>query len=92
MNRKLVFLVAAAAFLQPAVALAQGQSLASLGLKCSDFQKNDDGTWSPTHTVTLPTGGARISLSKKDILGPKPMAGLPLGTMINSECLKPASP
>lgn len=88
MTRKLIFLAAAAALIQPTVVLAQSTppALASFGLKCSDFQKNDDGTWSPSRTVTLPTGGARLSLSKKDIIGPSPVAGVPLGVMINREC------
>jgi hypothetical protein len=87
MKRKLIFLVGAAAFIQPAVVLAQGQSLASVGFKCSDFQKNQDGTWSPTHTVTLPAGGARISLSPKDSIKPgASVAGYPLGALLDAGC------
>lgn len=87
MKRKLIFLVAAAALMQPTIVLAQSASLASLGLKCSDFQKNQDGTWSPTHTVAIPAGGARISLSPKDSIRPgASTAGVPLGATLNSEC------
>ncbi len=86
------FLVAAAALMQPTVVLAENTpSLVSLGLKCSDFQKKDDGTWSATHMLTIPAGGARMSVSPKDILGPTTsIAGQPLGTMVNIECDKPA--
>lgn len=86
MKHKLIFFIVAAALLQPAVVFAQGQSLTSLGLKCSDFHKNEDGTWSPAHMVSLPAGGARISLSPKDIVGPAPVAGISLGAMLNAGC------
>jgi hypothetical protein len=87
MKHKLIFLVAAV-LVQPTVVLAQTQSLASVGLKCTDFKKNDDGTFSPTRTVSLPAGGARISLSPKDVVGPAPVAGFPLGAVINAQCNK----
>jgi hypothetical protein len=91
MQRKVLFLIAAAAFLQPSLAFAQAQSLVSLGLKCADFQKNEDGTWTPTHTLSFPAGGGRMTLSKKDILGPTTfIAGYHLGAMVNAECLTPA--
>jgi hypothetical protein len=86
MKNKLIFFAVAAALLQPAAVFAQAQSLTSLGLKCSDFHKNDDGTWSPTHIVSLPAGGARLSISPKDIIGPAPVAGIPLGAMLNAGC------
>jgi hypothetical protein len=87
MTRKLIFFVVAVTLIQPTIVLAQNQSLASLGLKCSDFQKNQDGTWSPTHTVTIPAGGARMSLSPKDSIHPGgSMAGLHLGAALDSEC------
>jgi hypothetical protein len=86
MKRKLIFL-AAAILIQPTIVLAAGQSLASIGLKCSDFQKNPDGTWSPTHMVTVSAGGAKISFSSKQIIGPDTRAAAyQLGVMVNIEC------
>jgi len=86
MNYKLIFLVAVAS-IQPTIVFAAGQSLASIGLKCSDFQKNEDGTWSPTHMVAVSAGGAKISFSSKQIIGPDTRAAAyHLGGMVNTEC------
>lgn len=87
MKREFIFLVTAA-LIQPTLAFAQKQqALATIGLKCADFHKNDDGTWSAVHTVTVPAGGTRFSISPKQILGPDTrVMAYPLGVMVNTEC------
>jgi hypothetical protein len=58
----------------------------TVALTCLDFRKNADGTWSPTHDITM--GNARLTKSnvykKGDVV-----AGLPIVEALEESCVRP---
>jgi hypothetical protein len=58
-------------------------TLASLNLSCSDFHDNQNGSWSPTHPISI--GGATVGPGAS--FGPGVIiAAVPLAALLNKEC------
>jgi hypothetical protein len=58
-------------------------TLASLNLTCSDFKQNGDGSWSPTHPITIV--GAKLGPGSHLVEGTV-IGGAPIATLLNKEC------
>jgi hypothetical protein len=61
-------------------------SLDGPGLTCADFRRNDDGSWSPTHTLLVGT----VAMSPASHFQPgMKVFGSDLATTLNTKCLPP---
>jgi hypothetical protein len=56
-------------------------------LTCDDFQRNTDGTWSPTHEVAVRRSGLIVTLKPGETYGEgSTIIGLPLADMLDKQC------
>lgn len=67
---------------------AQAQSKATANsLTCSDFQRNPDGAWTPSHVITLRRQGLIVTLKPGEVFGAgTTIIGLPLADMLDKQC------
>jgi hypothetical protein len=67
---------------------AQAQSKATANsLTCSDFQRNPDGVWTPSHVLTLRRPGLSVTLKPGEVFGAgTTIIGLPLADMLDKQC------
>jgi hypothetical protein len=67
---------------------AQAQSKATANsLTCSDFQRNPDGAWTPSHEITLRRQGLIVTLKPGEVFGAgTTIIGLPLADMLDKQC------
>jgi hypothetical protein len=56
-------------------------------LTCNDFQRNTDGSWSPTHDLTIRRAGLIVTIKPGESFGPGvTIIGLPLADMLDKQC------
>jgi len=61
--------------------------LKTLNFTCTDFHHNADGTWSPTHPVTI----NNMPINPKEYFSNKlKFGGVRLGAVLDKECGPPA--
>lgn len=62
-------------------------TLSSMSLSCIDFKQNSNGSWTPTHTVTIfsDKGTLKLTPSMKFVLG-TPVGGIDIAEILWREC------
>ena len=67
---------------------AQAQSKATASsLTCTDFQRNPDGAWTPSHEITLRRQGLIVTIKPGEVFGAgTTIIGLPLADMLDKQC------
>jgi hypothetical protein len=85
-----VALVARMAFAEPAASPtpADQPTLASLNLSCSDFKRNENGSWSPVHAVTITAeDGTGVKMGPSTSFGGRTVFGkVRLAAVLKKEC------
>jgi hypothetical protein len=58
-------------------------------LKCSDFNHNSDGTWSPVHDVTINYPNGNVSVGPDLKVDQYGYMGMPLAQLLAKQCGSP---
>jgi len=63
-------------------------TLASLNLSCSDFKRNENGSWSPVHAVTITAeDGTGVKMGPSTSFGGRTVFGkVRLAALLKKEC------
>jgi hypothetical protein len=67
---------------------ADQPTLASLNLSCSDFKRNENGSWSPVHAVTITAeDGTGVKMGPNTSFGGRTVFGkVRLAAILKKEC------